>query len=49
MRSSADAELLKDRMFGGINLTCDPELTRQKEMATWQRKTTLGPVYIDRD
>ena len=29
-------------MFGVINLIYEPEITRQKGMATWQRKTTLG-------
>jgi len=38
----ADKELIKDRVFGAINLIYDPEITHLRATGLWQREATLG-------
>jgi hypothetical protein len=37
-----DRELIKERVFGALNLVYDPEVTRSRETGLWQREATLG-------
>jgi hypothetical protein len=39
---AADKELIKNRVFGALNLVYDPELTRSRLTGLWQREATLG-------
>jgi hypothetical protein len=39
---AADKELIKDRVFGAINLLYDPEATMSRVTGMWQHQSTLG-------
>jgi hypothetical protein len=39
---AVDRELIKDRLFGALNLVYDPEVTRSRVTGLWQREATLG-------
>ena len=39
---AVDRELIKDRVFGALNLVYDPEVTRSRVRGLWQREATLG-------
>jgi hypothetical protein len=39
---AADRELIKDRVFGALNLVYDPEVTHSRVTGLWQREATLG-------
>jgi len=40
-RVEADAELIKNRLFLGLNLLCEPETTRA-DLGAWDSETTFG-------
>jgi hypothetical protein len=39
---AADKELIKDRVFGAVNLLYDPEVTRSRMTGMWQHQSTFG-------
>ena len=39
---AADTTIVKDRVFGAINVIYDPEVTRLQSTGVWQREATLG-------
>jgi hypothetical protein len=39
---AADRELIKDRVFGAINLLYDPEVTLSRASGLWQHQSTFG-------
>jgi hypothetical protein len=39
---AADTAIVKDKVFGAINVIYDPEVTRLQSTGVWQREATLG-------
>ncbi len=39
---AADGELIKDRVFGAINVLYDPEVTLSRATCLWQHQSTFG-------
>jgi len=37
-----DKELIPDRLFAAVNLSYEPELSRQRPAIDWERTSTLG-------
>jgi hypothetical protein len=40
--AAADKELIKDRVFGAVNLLYDPEVTQSRLTGMWQHQSMLG-------